>query len=176
MSDFWRAGSSEPQYAEHDVAEICLNGHVTTGSSKRNPEFRQKFCSKCGEATTTKCAACNTPIRGEYHVSGVIAVGWEFPAPAFCQGGGTAYPWTQARLMAARELAMELVALEPDEREALAKSLNDLGRDTPRTALAATRFKRLAAKAGSVAASGLKDILIPVVTETAKRYLWSGTS
>ena len=99
-------------------------------------------------------------------------MGWEFPAPSFCHGCGTAYPWTQARLMAARELAFELVALEPDEREALAKSLDDLVRDTPRTALAATRFKRLAAKAGSTAASGFKDILVSVVTETAKKIIW----
>jgi hypothetical protein len=74
--------------------------------------------------------------------------------------------------MAARELAFELSALEPDERDVLAKSLDDLVRDTPRTALAATRFKKLAAKAGSSAASGLKDILVSVVTETAKKIIW----
>jgi hypothetical protein len=156
----------------YDTAQICLNGHVTNSSMRQSPEFSQKFCRACGAATITKCPDCTTDIRGYCHVPGVVSFG-DVTAPPFCVDCGAAYPWTKARLDAARELAMEQDALTPEERTALAKSLDDLVRDTPRTGLAAMRFKKLASKAGSTAASGLKDILVGVLTEGAKKIIWS---
>jgi hypothetical protein len=93
-------------------------------------------------------------------------------APPFCVDCGVPFPWTKARLDAARELAMELDALTSEERNSLAKSLDDLVRDTPRTAVAAIRFKKIAAKAGTTAAGGFKDILVSVITEAAKKIIW----
>ncbi len=81
-------------------------------------------------------------------------------------------PKIGARLDAARNLAMEVDGLTPEEKDTLSKSLDDLVRDTPGTTVAATRFKRLATKAGGGAASAFKGILVSVVSETAKKILW----
>jgi hypothetical protein len=95
-----------------------------------------------------------------------------YPPPAFCHNCGKPLPWTEAGLAAARELADEVEGLSVDEREQLKRSLDDLVADTPRTGLAVVRFKKLAAKAGRVAADGLKQILFTVFTEAAKKQIW----
>ena len=93
-------------------------------------------------------------------------------APAFCLHCGASYPWTDARLKAARELAHELDGLSAAEKEALAKSLDDLVKDTPSTPVAATRFKKLTVKAGKGTVAAFRDILVDIVSETAKKMIW----
>ena len=97
------------------------------------------------------------------------------PVPAFCPDCGKPYPWTEAKLKAARELADELDNLSLEERETLKKSLDDIIRDTPQTAVAATRFKRLVAKAGQVTANGFRDTLVDILSEAAKKIIWIET-
>ncbi len=84
----------------YDVAQVCLNGHVTNGFSRSSPEFNETFCSNCGERTITVCPACNHAIRGQIAGSMIVS----FPAPSFCHNCGEAYPWTARSLTAAREL------------------------------------------------------------------------
>jgi len=167
---FWQP-DRERESAWYDVAQVCLNGHVTNSSTRQSPEFSEKFCRACGAATITKCPHCSNEIRGYCHIPGVVTMGDE-SAPPFCVDCGSPFPWTKARLDAARELAMEQDALTLEEREALAKSLDDLVRDTPRTSLSAMRFKKLASKAGIATAGGFKDILVSVITEGAKKIIW----
>ena len=73
----------------------------------------------------------------------------------------------------ATQLAMEADALTPEDRELLGRSLDDIVADTPRTAVAATRVKRILAK---VRDEGLvfsfKEIVLPLATETAKKLIW----
>jgi len=92
--------------------------------------------------------------------------------PSFCPECGKPYPWTEAKLKAAQELSDEIDNLSPEEREILKKSLDDIVRDTPQTPVAATRFKKLVAKAGKVAADGLRDILVDIASEAAKKIIW----
>jgi len=75
-------------------------------------------------------------------------------------------------MQGARDLSDELENLTPEEREQLKGSLDDIIRDSPQATVAATRFKRLAAKAGRTAADGLKEIMIDLVSETAKKIIW----
>jgi len=75
-------------------------------------------------------------------------------------------------LSAARELVRELDKLNENERGILSRSLDDLVRDTPNTAVTALRFKQLVAKAGRDATEGLKTILIEVLAESAKKLIW----
>lgn len=82
------------------------------------------------------------------------------------------YAWTEARIGAAKELAEETEDLSDEERQTLKASLDDIVRDTPRTTLAATRFKRVAAKTGKGTADAFKEILIGVISETAKKVIW----
>jgi hypothetical protein len=153
----------------YDVAQVCRNGHVVNKATIRHPEHSVAFCTICGGQTMTTCTQCGEPIRGLYW--GPISRG-PYERPSYCHRCGRPYHWTEAALSAARDLAYELEELTPEERAALVQSLDDLVRDSPHTALAATRFKRLAARASVEGATGLKQILVSVVTEAAKRLLW----
>ncbi|HEM62151.1 MAG TPA: DUF2321 domain-containing protein [Chloroflexi bacterium] len=156
----------------YDTAQVCLNGHAVNDMVRAAPELSADFCDKCGAPTITTCPHCKAPIRGDYHVPGVFSIGTPYSPPAFCHACGLPYPWTEATLESARELTDELHGLTPQEREILKSSLDDLVSDTPRTALAATRFKKLVAQAGPVVAEAFKEILVGVVTETAKKMIW----
>src|SRR5450759_2909448 len=135
------------------------------------PQHREDFGGKCGAPTIMACEHCGAAIRGYYHKAGSLG-SVDIDRPAFCLKCGEPYPWTDAALEAARAMADELDRLKPDEREALKGSLDDLVRDTARTPVAVLRFKRLAAKAGSEGAAALRDVLIGVVTEAARRGIW----
>src|SRR6266545_3053481 len=105
----------------HDIAQVCLNGHMITTTARTMPEFASNFCSTCGEATTAECAHCHRPIRGSY--LGTLPLRESKTPPAFCLNCGRPYPWTEASIKAAQELASELVGLSQEERVALAKTL-----------------------------------------------------
>lgn len=93
--------------------------------------------------------------------------------PAFCRGCGAALPWTRQTLQAAGDLADLQQDLTDDEKALLKKSLDDLIRDTPQATVAANRLRQLAAKAGKSALEGFRTILISVLSETAKKALFS---
>src|SRR5690606_9266011 len=76
------------------VQQVCLNGHQITDSYNRSPEFRRKHCEKCGAATLHKCQSCSSPIKGDYHVEGVITIGRSTPVPRFCENCGKPFPWS----------------------------------------------------------------------------------
>jgi hypothetical protein len=156
----------------YDVAQICLNGHVVNDCYRWQPQHNSDHCSLCGQKTITKCLKCKADIPGHYRAEGVISWSGSGPAPAFCHKCGSGYPWTESRLSAAREYVRELERLNDNEKGILERSLDDLVSDTPKTQLAAVRFKQYAAKAGHVAMEGLKAILIDVMAETAKKSIW----
>jgi hypothetical protein len=62
--------------------------------------------------------------------------------------------------------------LTPEEREKLKKSIDELVQDTPKTQLAATRFKQLVAKAGESTADIFQKILVNIISEVAKKMIW----
>ena len=113
----------------------------------------------------------NADIQGEYHDPD-IAVLSEVSAPSFCKDCGAAFPWTTSKLQAARDLAQELEEISTEDRDILIKSLDDLVKDTPQTSVSAIRFKKVVAKIGKEGASLLRDILVDVVTRTAKGLIW----
>lgn len=61
--------------------------------------------------------------------------------------------------------------LTRDEKDRLARGLNDLIADTPRTAVAAMRVKKWLGNAGRGIGSAARGILVDIATETAKRHL-----
>lgn len=81
----------------HDVQQVCLNGHQITDNYNRSPEFRKSFCSTCGEKTIHQCPECNYPIKGDYHVDGVIAIGGRTKVPTHCENCGKLFPWTERK-------------------------------------------------------------------------------
>jgi hypothetical protein len=155
----------------YDVAQICLNGHVINDSVREYPQHNKKYCDKCGAATITNCPNCNTEIQGDYHVEGVIGVSHYTP-PAFCHNCGKPYPWTEAKIQAAHELTQELENISEDDKEILAQSINEIVKDSPRTSLAVTRFKKILSKTNKPIVDAFRNILIDIVSETAKKLLW----
>ena len=160
--------------SHQDVAQVCLNGHLINEKSKALPELNREYCERCGSPTITQCPKCNSNIRG-YDPSGFEEIGWpgeSYSNPSYCSNCGAAYPWTEAKIQAAREVVAELENIEPEERDILHKSIEDLVNETPKTELAAIRFKKAIAKSGKEAVGALKSILIDIVSETAKRIIW----
>jgi len=155
----------------YDVAQICMNGHVVNSMAKDYPKSNQDYCSECGEKTITNCPDCNSNIRGYYHIPGVIGFS-DFNTPAYCYNCGSPYPWTISRLEAALELASEFDGLTNDEKEQLKQSLPDLIKNSPKTVVAETRFKKIMKKTGKESYEGMKSILIDVVSETVKKTLF----
>ena len=93
--------------------------------------------------------------------------------PIFCPDCSKPYPWTEEKLKAAQELADEVENLSPEERDLLKKSIDDIVRETPHATVAVSRFKRLVAKAGPVAADMYREILLPLLSEAVKKAIWS---
>ena len=98
----------------------------------------------------------------------------DLPLPSFCPDCGKPYPWTEAKLKAAQELADLNEDLSPEAREILKKSFDDIARDTPQTKVAATRIKRFLAKAPKAVADGVWFIIRDLVSETAKKIILEG--
>jgi len=119
---------------------------------------RPPFCSKCGAPTLDACQHCKSPIP-------------EGHKPSFCGQCSTPFPWTETALAAAKEYTDELEELSIGDKSILKATFNDLTADTPRTELAATRFKKLIRKVGPAAGDTLTKIMVNVVTEAAKKMM-----
>ena len=157
----------------YDVAQICENGHVANSRAHDHPDSNQDHCDKCGSPTIMGCPSCQTAIRGYYHVPGIISVFDKYNAPAFCYKCGKPFPWTDARLRAAKDLADELEDLTNDEQESLKKSLDDLIRETPRTRVAEARFKKIMRKVGKDGCASMRSILTDIVSEVVRKTIFS---
>ena len=155
---------------QYDVAQICLNGHVINDSTQRYPEHNRKFCHQCGQPTITACPECNFDIRGDY-VGGAVVIGFQFPAPAFCENCGRPYPWTSRALAAAKELTDQMQGLTEDEKAQVKDDLSELVADTPQTKVSATRVRRLLAKASGELPGMVREVIVAVASDTAKKVL-----
>lgn len=172
MLDYRSAAQHFMNDSFYDTAQVCLNGHLANANYHLYPAHNQRHCKKCGEPTITRCEHCKADIRGSYEVPGVFAIGEEAPLPNFCHECGNPYPWLARRLEAANELVEEFDQLDEIESKKLKGTLNDLVRETPKTELASTRFKKLMTKAGKGSLGAMKDILTDVLSETVKRSLF----
>ncbi len=158
-------------YDGYDIAQVCPNGHTANDSWTRFPDFNKQFCDKCGEKTITTCPKCNNPIRGAYHAEGVIGV-FQYTPPSYCHNCGNSLPWTERKIKAAMELSIEEGKIDKEDSIVLEQSIKDIVRETPQTQVAASRFKKIMTKAGSSTAGAVRDILVDIVSETAKKIIW----
>jgi len=153
----------------YDVAQICLRGHVVNDSSKEFPEHNKQFCDRCGSPTITRCQKCNSEIQGRFYEEDVF--GGIYEAPAFCRDCGTPFPWTEAKIKAFDEYT-ELLEIPKEDKEALKKNVQDIVISTETTPVSATKFKQTLSKAGKGALEGAKEIVIDIISETAKKIIW----
>ncbi|SHK46137.1 DUF2321 domain-containing protein [Tepidibacter formicigenes] len=158
----------------YHTAQICLNGHIITDSFDSNPEFREKFCSKCGAKTITNCTNCNTAIRGDYEVPDICFFGSTMhTTPAYCHNCGEPYPWTKTALESAKLLINEDENLNQLEKQQFCESLPDLlvESPTPKTKVAVARFRKFLNKVAIYTSEGIKDIFVDIASETIKKSL-----
>jgi len=154
----------------YDVAQICLNGHLITSMAKSNPEFTQKYYDKCGAETISSCPYCEEFIRGNYIVWRVAYIGG-YKIPKYCHNCGKPYPWTESKIKAAKELVNEIKELSSEEKNILKQSIDDLIKEVPREELAALRFKKLIVKGGKEVVQAMRDLLVDLLSEIAKKTI-----
>ena len=147
-------------------ATICLNGHVI---DKYNANY-QKYCSTCGKETFSFCTSCNTPIRGSVRLDNVIGA-FPYKKPFYCHSCGTPYPWTQKIL----DNAVELISLDDElddtSKELIKNAIPELLFDSPTTPIAAAKYQKGISKAGEVVKNCLYQLLVDVMSETAKKIV-----
>jgi hypothetical protein len=59
----------------------------------------------------------------------------------------------------------------PDGKNLLTATFTDMSSENPKTTLAATRFRKLASKAGKGLGEALQGTLVDVLSETAKKVI-----
>jgi hypothetical protein len=154
----------------YDVAQVCLKGHVINPSANRFTKHNKKFCDKCGSPTITKCQKCDCDIQGRYHEESAIRIRPYF-LPAFCQNCGAPFPWTEAKMNALREYT-ELLEIPEKDKKAIEESVPDIVISTETTPVSATKFKKALTKAGKGALEGAREIVIDIISETAKKIIF----
>lgn len=160
------------QMGTYRLAEICPNGHVVTASADQYPEHREKFCSKCGEETLTQCPYCKSTIRGQYE-SSRFGGSFGYTRPAHCHNCGSPFPWTGRKLDGVIEYLQAGADLTTEEIQQLRTDLTDLTKDdSPKTQVASLRFKKVMAKVGTSVATGVREIIVDVLSEAAKKAIW----
>jgi hypothetical protein len=155
-----------------DIAEICLNGHVSNSTVKQYPHLCKSFCEECGAKTIQQCSSCSAHIRGET-VGNDWYSGYEwYIPPRHCIFCGEAFPWIKDKIEALKELALELDDLNEDEKKLLSVSIEDLAKDTAKTEVFAIRFKKVFVKTKSEVKAIMAQILPDILSEAAKRILF----
>lgn len=156
-------------------AAICRRGHVATSDFGLSPERASNRCRVCGAEIIRACPNqdCQRPIRGAYHIPGVIGLGEEYSPPDFCEDCGEPFPWLsrQGRIfllqdMLDREEIDPAARLEAQEQlEALTNP--DLDEDEQRRRW--ERFKRAAPELW--ASSGAQRILESLASSSIRAAL-----
>lgn len=154
----------------YNNATICLNGHVV---SKYNANH-QKYCSQCGTETYSFCPKCHAPIRGIFDNPGVTILGNRpYQLPYYCYECGAPYPWTQKIL----DNAIELLSLDDDlddsSKELIKSSIPGLIVDVPTTPIAVAKYRKGISHAGQMIKDSMRQLLVDIVSETAKKTLFS---
>lgn len=150
-------------------ATICLNGHVVS----RSQANAEAFCTQCGNETYSSCPQCKYPIRGLYDVEGVAIIGRrEYKKPYYCYNCGSPYPWTQKILDNAVELLSLDDELDSSSKQLIKNAIPDLIVDTTTTPIAMAKYRKGIANAGQIIRDSLRQLLIDVVSETAKKTLF----
>ncbi len=155
----------------YDTGLVCAAGHAINGCAQSAPAHNQAFCDRCGEKAIGACEHCRASIRGKFLAPRVVDL-TPYEPPGYCYNCGSAFPWTLRRLAAAATLARESGDLSEAEASEFEKGLSEVVRDTPEGQVAASRLKRLLAKLGKGTAGMVRDLVVEVASEAAKKVLF----
>lgn len=152
----------------YDVAQICPNGHVANEAMSTRPVHNKPFCPDCGEATIDRCPKCGNAIQGVYYVPRMGS--GRFRPAAFCLHCGAPFPWTERRKQAATDLLAD-EGIEEKDLEVFRQSVDEITKDTPQAQAASNRIVKILKRVGTGTASAVRDILVDVASEAAKKIL-----
>lgn len=152
----------------YHIAQICENGHVIHDFFDEYLHDNENFCTSCGAKTLTHCTNCNYFIRGKSFKNDEYE---EYECPSYCYNCGNPYPWTESALEAAQELLILEDILSKDELNYFNENMSAIIIDTPKSKIIATKLKMFMDKASSTVVSTLKDIIVEIGSETAKKII-----
>lgn len=148
---------------------VCLNGHQITDRLESFSGIKD-FCKDCGSPTISKCQSCDKSILGHYEVSGVVYIGSSTAdVPSYCPSCGEAFPWTSNILSNAVELISLDTQLDEKTKNIIKSAIPDLLIDMPATNVAVAKYKLNISKATKVVKDSMYNMLIDVVSDTAKK-------
>lgn len=150
-------------------AALCNNGHCSS-DFLTNTNYDQRFCQKCGAEIITSCPVCGVPIRGKYYSPGFIDL-TSYSVPSYCYSCGKPFPWTRTALEVATILIEEEAGFSQTDQERLVEILPDIITETPKSNLAAIRFKKALMSAGKFTAEALRQFAIDFGCEFFKKQL-----
>jgi hypothetical protein len=151
-----------------DTALVCTSGHVANWHSGTQTQLNVPFCEKCGKETISKCPKCQADIRGAPNRFNPAE---STPPPSFCASCGAPFPWTTARILAAKELADLRDEIAEADKPIMKTTIDDLVGDTVRTPIGITNFQRIMGKAGPVVRKLFVDCLAGIVSEAVAKAL-----
>lgn len=155
--------------AGHDIAQICLNGHVIASIAGSSPQFRKNRCDTCGEETIMTCKSCKTPIKGYYHVLGFIDFNMSYSRPRFCENCGKPFPWIETKIDVANQLIDLMDSINKDEKLDFKDSISELVKETSKVPIAKVKVNRYLTKVDSDLSDGLLDVLKETLSEKIKK-------
>jgi hypothetical protein len=127
-----------------------------------NPLPLPKFCADCRAKTMSTCQGCCAYIQ--YKDSRVHYV------PNYCTECGEPFPWTTTAIQTVSEYTDEL-DLNEEDKATLKAAYPELTRDTAKTELAISRFKKVYAKIAPAGAAVIRGTIQAVLTDYAKHKL-----
>ena len=155
----------------YDTAQICLDGHIISKTTKRNPESKEDYCHTCGKETITECLQCSTGIRGSYYINGSAA--YSYSLPNHCYSCGEPFPWTTLHIKLIEELVDEL-DLDNNDKETLRNEAKHIVCSTQRTTLARHKCKRILSSLSDEAREMFKRLLTSIGTENINEIIPGG--
>jgi len=152
------------------TAQVCENGHLFTAYVENYQNDLEKFCSKCGAQTITKCEGCGTNIRGRSR--GEFGHWGEYNPPSYCFNCGKPFPWTASAIEATKDILLLSDVIDSNDLALVDETYRDLIIETPKTQVAAMKFKILLGKAGKVTSDAIYQVMVDVLSEAVKKTIW----
>lgn len=152
--------------------EVCLNAHQISAYSESNQDPNPaKFCEKCGASVIRTCQSCKHAIDGKVTYPGILNAS-KVVVPNFCKHCSKPYPWTESIIQGTRELLELDSSISKEDKDSIEQSVPDLLVDTPKTKIAATKFKMIISGTTNIIKDGLRELLVDVISETAKKIIF----
>lgn len=150
-----------------DTALICKNGHLINDSMHKYPNDNEKYCTRCGAETISRCCKCNAEIKGRYHYEGLVDFSAMEKIPEYCHNCGNPYEWTRMKIEALNELIELDEELNQEQKEILKQSGIEISTENAKNKVAVLKIKSILSKAGSALKEEIKDAFAQVAAKTA---------